>query len=70
MMTLGFLSWETEKMVDVWVKKTVGSILCMVDESIAGMVARGVEGGREMLTLKQREKKKLNKRRWRPYWHS
>ena len=58
MMTLRFLSWETEKMVDVWVKKTVGSTLCMVDESIAGMVARGVEGGREMLTLRQREKKK------------
>lgn len=55
----------------IWVEKTVGSILCMVGESIAGMVARGVDGGGEMLTLKQTEgEKKLNKRRWGSYWNT
>ena len=39
-MTLWFLSWKTGKMVDVWVEKVMGSILCMVNEIIAGMVVR------------------------------
>lgn len=40
LMTLWFLSWKTGKMVDVWVEKVMGSILCMVNEIIAGMVVR------------------------------
>lgn len=37
-MTLRFLSWGIGEMVDVWVEKIMGSILWMVDESIAEMV--------------------------------
>ena len=41
-MTLRFLSWETREMVDIWVEKIVGSVLCMVDESTA-VTVRGEE---------------------------
>lgn len=40
MVTLRFLSWETREIVDIWVEKILGSVLCMVGESIAGMGAR------------------------------
>lgn len=65
MMTLRVLFGETGEMMDISVEKTMGSILCVVDESIAGIFPREEKGrGGEMLTRAE-EGKESSKRRWR-----
>lgn len=65
MMTRRVLFGETGEMMDISVEKTMGSILCVVDESIAGIFPREEKGrGGGMLTRAE-EGKESSKRRWR-----